>query len=180
MQTTIFEKQAVKMSRVWEMPNSNTFDIVCIKDFIYRNMGDRLNIVDPFANKNRIANVTNDLNPEFNCDYNLDALEFLKILPSNSVDFLLFDPPYSPRQVSEVYKAMGKTVNMQTTQASFWGDLKKEIARIVSKDGIVLSFGWNSGGIGKKLGFELIEVMLVAHGGWHNDTICTAEIKRVS
>lgn len=178
IQTEIFETVQVKFSREWAMPNSNTFDIPPIKEFIYRHMGDRLNSVDPFANKNRIANVTNDIDPQYKCDYNLDALEFLKILPSNSVNFLLFDPPYSPRQVSECYKAVGKTVNMQTTQASFWGDLKKEISRIVRKDGIVLSFGWNSGGIGKKSGFELIEIMLVAHGGWHNDTICTAEIKR--
>ena len=178
IQTEIFETVDVKFSRKWEMPNSNTFDIRCIKEFIYRHMGDRLNSVDPFANKNRIANVTNDIDSQYGCDYNLDAKDFLETLPSNSVDFLLFDPPYSPRQVSECYKNVGRTVNMQTTQASFWGDLKKEVARVVQKNGIVLSFGWNSGGIGKKSGFEIIEIMMVAHGGWHNDTICTAEIKR--
>lgn len=83
----------------------------------------------------------------------------------------------SPRQVSESYKKLDKTVNMETTQASFWGNLKKEIGRIVKPDGIVLCFGWNSGGIGKKLGFEMIEIQLISHGGNHNDTICTAEIK---
>jgi hypothetical protein len=31
--------------------------------------------------------------------------------------------------------------------------------------------------MGKKHGFEIIEVMLVAHGGAHNDTICMAERK---
>ena len=41
----------------------------------------------------------------------------------------------------------------------------------------MLSFGWNSGGIGKSLGFEIIEILLVAHGGAHNDTICTVERK---
>lgn len=42
---------------------------------------------------------------------------------------------------------------------------------------IVISFGWNSGGIGKKYGFEIAEILMVAHGGWHNDTICTVEMK---
>ena len=178
IQTEIFETIEVKFSRKWEMPDSNTFDIKCIKEFIYRHMGDRLNSVDPFANKNRIANVTNDIDPQYQCDYNLDAKEFLESLPTASVDFLLFDPPYSPRQLAECYKKLGRSVNMETTQISFWSNLKKEAGRVVRKGGIVLSFGWNSGGIGKKYGFELIEVMLVNHGSSHNDTICTAEIKR--
>jgi hypothetical protein len=93
------------------------------------------------------------------------------------VDFVLYDPPYSPRQVSECYKKFGKTVNMQTTQASFWSNLKKEIERITKSNGIVISFGWNTNGIGKTKGFEIIEILLVAHGGAHNDTICTVERK---
>ena len=32
-------------------------------------------------------------------------------------------------------------------------------------------------GDGKKYGFEIIEILLVAHGGWHNDTIVTVEKK---
>lgn len=83
----------------------------------------------------------------------------------------------SPRQVSECYKKLGKTVNMQTTQASFWGDLKKEIARVVKPGGLVITFGWNTNGIGKTKNFEIIEILLVAHGGNHNDTICVVEKK---
>ena len=37
--------------------------------------------------------------------------------------------------------------------------------------------GWNSGGIRKKYGFEIVEILMVAHGGWHNDTIVTVEVK---
>lgn len=66
---------------------------------------------------------------------------------------------------------------MQTTQGSFWTKLKSKIAHIIKPNGIVVSFGWNSNGIGQVLGFELIEIMLVAHGGAHNDTIVTVERK---
>ena len=66
---------------------------------------------------------------------------------------------------------------MKTTQSSYWGNQKKEISRIVKKDGIVITCGWNSGGIGKSNGFEIIEVLLVPHGGWHNDTIITVDKK---
>ena len=162
------------------MPNKNTFDIKPIRECILRNypcFGAALS-VDPFANKNRMADICNDIDPQYECEYQLDALEFLKKFGDDSVDFLLFDPPYSPRQVSEVYKKMDLTVNMKTTQSSFWGNLKKEISRVVIDDGVVMSFGWNSGGIGKKNGFQIDEILLVAHGGWHNDTIVTVESKR--
>lgn len=165
------------MSRVWAMPNKNTFDIKPIKEFIDRYYTDQVLSIDPFANTNRIAMVTNDIDPEMNCDYNLDALNFLEGFDENSVGLVLYDPPYSVRQVSECYRRVGRTVNMETTQSSFWSKLKKEIKRIVHPNGLVLSFGWNSGGIGKTNGFEMLEILLVNHGGPHNDTICVAERK---
>ena len=164
-------------TRIWEMPNKNTFDINCIKKLIYKYYKDEYKSVDPFANKNRIAKITNDLDPEMGTDYCMDALDFLKQFDDNSMDFVLYDPPYSPRQVSECYKKMGRTVNMQTTQSSFWGNLKKEISRITKPDGIVISFGWNTNGIGKTKNFEILEILTVAHGGQHNDTLCTVERK---
>lgn len=61
---------------------------------------------------------------------------------------------------------------------SFYGsNQKKEIARITKKGVYVITCGWNSGGIGKSNGFEIVEILLVPHGGWHNDTIVTVERK---
>lgn len=69
------------------------------------------------------------------------------------------------------------SVNMETTQGSYWRKQKQQISCIMKKGGVCISFGWNSGGIGQKYGFESIEYMLVAHGGAHNDTIVTVERK---
>lgn len=166
------------------MPNSNTFDIKPIHKLISKYIdvvkiaNPNAVIIDPFANRNKLANITNDLDETFDTDYHLDALDFLKMFDDNSVDMVLFDNPYSPRQVSECYKKLGKTVDYKTTQSSYWSNLKKEIGRIVKSGGYVITFGWNSGGIGKTLGFSIEEILLVAHGGWHNDTICTVERKR--
>lgn len=157
------------------MPNSKTFTIQPIKQIIDKYAFGE--IIDPFANNNKIATITNDLNPDYDTDYHLDALEFLKLFKDESVDTVLFDPPYSPRQVSECYIKLGKTVNMQTTQSSYWSNLKKQIGRIVKPNGIVITCGWNSGGIGKKYGFTIKEILLVPHGGWHNDTIVVVERK---
>ena len=163
------------INREWAMPNHKTFDIKPIRKLIDRTIFGVS--IDPFANQSRIATHNNDLDPQYGCEYNLEAIDFLKSFCDQSIDSVLFDPPYSPRQVSECYKSMGRSVNMQTTQSSFWSELKNEISRIVKKDGLVITFGWNSGGIGKKNGFEITEILMVAHGGWHNDTICTVERK---
>jgi len=116
----------VPINRVWAMPNKNTFSIKPIGVLIGRHIYGKS--IDPFANSNRLATTTNDLDPDFDTDHHLDALDFLKLFEDESIDVVLFDPPYSPRQVSECCKGLDKAVNMQTTQASFWGNMKKEIA----------------------------------------------------
>ena len=108
----------------------------------------------------------------------MDATDFLAMFPDQSVDFVLYDPPFSSRQVSECYRRLGQTVNMETTQNSYWRRHKEQISRIVKPCGIVISFGWNSGGIGLKYGFEKLHIRLVCHGGHHNDTIAVVERKR--
>lgn len=167
----------IRIERIWSMPNKNTFEIPPIKGLLEEEVDLSKYWIDPFANRNKIASVTNDLNLEYDTDYHLDALDFLKLFEDASVDGVLYDPPYSPRQVSECYNDVGYTVTWDTTKASFWGNHKREISRIVKIGGKVITFGWNSGGIGYKYGFEIERILLVAHGGWHNDTICTVEVK---
>ena len=166
----------MRIERAWAMPNSRTFSIPPIGRMLDEEMDGGL-WIDPFSCGCRRATVTNDLNPEVDADHHVDALEFLRSFDSGSVDGVLYDPPYSPRQVAECYKGVGIEVDGRTTQSTFWAEQKSEIARIVKHGGKVLCFGWNSGGIGKSHGFEMTRVLLVAHGGWHNDTICTVEIK---
>lgn len=168
--------QNVRIERIWSMPNKNTFEVKPIHDLIVEEMTDGT-WIDPFANRNKLATITNDLSEEFDTDYHLDALDFMKIFSDASVDGVLYDPPYSPRQVSECYNNVGFNVTWDTTKASFWGNHKREISRIVKIGGKVITFGWNSGGIGYKYGFEITRILMVPHGGWHNDTICTVEIK---
>lgn len=166
------------IERVWAMPSKKTFEIKPISELIKQEVDHRLLWIDPFANESKIARITNDLNPEYGTDYHMDALDFLKMFDDESVDGVLYDPPYSPRQVSECYKGVGTAVTSETTQSSFWTNQKREISRIVKPGGKVISFGWNSGGIGDKYGFDIKRILLVPHGGWHNDTICTVEVKR--
>jgi len=165
------------IERVWAMPNSQTFTIKPIKELILSEMTGGGLWIDPFANRSKLAQITNDLNPEFDTDYHMDAVDFLKMFGDNTVDGVLYDPPYSPRQVKECYNNIGLQVTQEHTKMSFWTAHKKEIIRIVKPGGKVLTFGWNSGGIGAKYGFEIIRILLVPHGGQHHDTICTVNVK---
>ncbi len=177
MAQRVNDTSRIRIERVWSMPNKNTFEILPIKKLIAEEVDLSKYWIDPFANRNKIATVTNDLSMEYDTDYHLDALDFMKLFKDNSVDGVLYDPPYSPRQVSECYNEVGYNVTWDTTKASFWGNHKREISRIVKIGGKVITFGWNSGGIGYKYGFEIERILLVPHGGWHNDTICTVEVK---
>lgn len=115
------------------MPNSRTFSIKPIEAIIKKYAYGL--VIDPFANDSKLATVTNDLDPKYNTDYHLDATDFLNMFNPNSVDTVLYDPPYSPRQVSECYRNLDLTVNMQTTQASFWSKQKEAIGKIVKSGG---------------------------------------------
>lgn len=166
------------INRIWAMPNKETFKIKPIKDLINKQVDSNQMIIDPFANNSKIATITNDLNPDFNTDFHMDALDFLKMFANESVDVVLYDPPYSPRQVSESYKNIGKEVTALDTSANWRKKHLDEIQRILKPNGIAICFGWNTNGVGKTRGFEMIEVLIVSHGGSHNDTLCTVEIKK--
>lgn len=165
-------------SRQWAMPNADTFSVPPIGDFVKKYLDTSVCSIDPFARDKQWATHTNDLNPKTTAQHHLDAEVFLNMMEDFGVccDLAILDPPYSPRQISECYKEAGIHCGMVETQnAKLYGRTKKALVPMLSPRAIVLSFGWNSAGMGQKYGFEIIEIMLVAHGGAHNDTICIAE-----
>ena len=59
----------------------------------------------------------------------------------------------------------------------YWKLCKDNVARILKPNGIAICCGWTSQGLGKGRNFEMVEILLVAHGGSKNDTIITVERK---
>lgn len=168
----------MKINRVWAMPNAKTFSIPHIKELVESHVREAKVIIDPFANSCRYGTITNDLNPEFDTTYHLDALEFLKMQESESADLVLYDPPYSISQAAEMYKAYGKEkLEVNVANMKYWASCKDEVARILKPNGIVICCGWNSNGVGSGRGFDMVEMLVVAHGGSKNDTIVTVERK---
>ena len=147
----------IEFERHWCMPSHKTFTIKPFKELIAAELGS--NYVDPFP-----------------YPFVKDAIDYLKTIHDNSVDHLVFDPPYSQRQLKEKYHSAGLSFNHPMNN-SYWSNCRKEISRIVKSTGKVISFGWNTNGIGIKHGFKITKVVLVAHGSQHNDTIATVEVK---
>ena len=150
----------VNFERYWAMPSHKTFTIAPFKKLIDKELG--TNYIDPFP-----------------YPFKQDAIKYLKTISSNSENFLVFDPPYSSYQLKTKYENAGLSLNNKY-DASYWSNCKKEISRIIKKEGKVISFGWNSNGIGKKYGFKIIKIVLVAHGSIQNDTIATVDVKNGS
>lgn len=168
----------MEIHRVWAMPNANTFEVKPIGEFVKKYLENSKYSVDPFARNNEFATVRNDLNTTTSATHHMDALDFLGYMKETgkSFDLGIFDPPYSPRQISEVYQQIGRKTTSQDTSKS-WGSWRDALAVLIESKGVVLSFGWNSCGMGMKRGFEIVEILMVCHGGNHNDTICVAETK---
>lgn len=149
----------MKIERIWAMPNKRTFQIKPIKELLVKEISAGSKVLDPFP-----------------FDYKEDATDMLNKIRDNSYNYAVFDPPYSPRQLKECYKGKGK----YDTKASTWSNWKDLLAKKIRNKGKVLSFGWNSGGLGKNRGFKITRILLIPHGGQHNDTIVTVEQKEQS
>jgi len=166
----------VKISRAFAVPSKWTFTIKPIRQLIYKYVGDGCGWVDPFAGKYSPAEYTNDLNPRMPTKYHMLAEDFCRQL-KGKYRGVLFDPPYSYRQVKECYEGIGLEVHQRDTQSGFYSRVKNLICGKIESGGYAICCGWNSVGFGKNRGFEMVEILLVCHGGLHNDTIVTVERK---
>lgn len=164
----------MRITRVWAMPNKWTFTIKPIRELLQRTVKGYW--CDPFAGENSPAQVKNDLSGK--CQFEMDALEFLKTRKSNSFDGVLFDPPYSITQAKVCYEGRGmERLKIKPTSMAYWSGVKNEMSRILKVGGVAVCFGWSSMGLGINRGFKMTEILLVPHGGSKNDTIVTVETK---
>lgn len=162
----------MEISREWVMPSKWTFSMPPVREILTK-YNATAGFADPFAGENSPAELANDIEGRGN-KFQMDALDFLRDIPSETLNGVLFDPPYSVEQCLRLYTPKQKGT---AGRAEYWAKCKDEIARAVKSGGIVISFCWDSTGMGKKRGFELVEVKLLCHGACHNDTIITVDRK---
>jgi len=163
------------INRIWAMPNKNTFKIKPIRELLNRYISPQLFSIDPFANSNKFASITNDIDISQKTDYHLDGIEFVKTLSGESVDIILNDPPYNIYQLNACYQNLDQSVTLYENP-KYWEELKKEYDRVLKKNGVIISFSWCSD-VMSSYNYEIQEILIVPHGGIHYDTVCCVEKK---
>ncbi len=174
---TAAEKDSIIFRREFSMGNPETFSLPPVKKLLEKWLSGKAIIVDPFNRNSQWGTVTNDLNPITSAQHHLLAEEFVEVIDCTA-DAVLFDPPYSPRQIAECYQQVGRKATTEDTQnARLYKRVKDGLNRMLRPDGIAICCGWNSMGFGLKRNYEMLEILLVPHGAAHNDTIVTVERK---
>lgn len=177
------------MSRAVAPPSAWTFKIKPIDELLRRYVTHcGQGWIDPFAGYNSPAMWKNDLDPESPAHWHMDAEAWTKLLCGMQFtdggaviappfDGVLFDPPYSYRQISEHYRKLGRKATQLDTSSNFYNRVMNACCDSIMPGGHAISFGWNSTGFGARRGFQIEEIMLVNHGSHHQDTIVTVERK---
>jgi hypothetical protein len=161
----------IKFTYLKQPPKKYTFEMQKLYKWTVQNcVGKTLNL---FAGKTLLSGVDEtrvDLNEEMPADFHMDAYDFVLMAKDRgwSYDTVIFDPPYNLRKSREKY------FGVYTSELR---KIKTELPHIINKNGIVISYGYDTTGMGKQRGFELIHVCVVNHSGDHNDTLCIIERK---
>jgi hypothetical protein len=166
------------LNRARACPSPWTFSIVPVRELLARYVPAGANgWLDPMAGMFSPAEFTNDMHPNRNARWHMEAILWADVLPHREFEGMLFDPPYSYRQVSEHYRELGQKATQIDTSSAFYSRVKDKFADKIRIGGFAICCGWNSVGFGSERGFQLVEVLIVCHGGHHNDTIITVERK---
>jgi tRNA1(Val) A37 N6-methylase TrmN6 len=170
--------RGMRIERVWAMPSKWTFTINPIKKLLAEEMDGGL-WCDPMAGMHSPAQVRNDINPEANAEFHMDALDFLKQQPHEHYDGVLFDPPYSWQNAKTLY-GLENHHTMTRGIVPFYNHLRtcrKAIVPLVKPNGKVILFGHDSMGLGKRNGYHM-ERILMLHSRWYElELIITVERK---
>ena len=168
----------MEIRRVFGQINKCSFKCPPIRAFVDYYMQKSKISIDPFARSYQGCTYTNDLNPNTKAQYHMDALAFLELIRDKGIcaDLVVFDPPYSMAQVKRTYEGVGLKFRYEDSlNAIGWYKEKDIISEILKPTGVFLHFGYHSNGMGKKRGFVIEEILIVAHGRCVSDTICMAE-----
>jgi len=130
-----------------------------------------VDVLDLFARKCPWGDFRNDLNPDFKeaglTNMCMDALEACQTFDNNTIDTVLFDPPFSSRMDADKYGEVGRASIW--TDAKYVSELGKEMFRILEADGYIVKAGFNSNAPDPRLS---LEAMFISHyGACRNDVI---------
>jgi hypothetical protein len=164
------------------MPHKYTFQVAPLREIIDRYRKPEEVWIDPFAGEHSPVPFEwrNDLNPLMPAAHHLEAADFVELIKSRcgddeGIDGAIFDPPYSVTQVSRSYQDIGLKFKGAENPTGGFPKVRDLLADLVLAGGYVISYGWNTVGMGKKRGFTPVEYLICSHGGNRNDTLVVVE-----
>ena len=173
-----YQKIILDKDYKWSMPNKWTFKMKPVDKFISSEILNAKKILIPFAGETRFSNAHDityiDIEEDRPKPYILgdcrDVMEDL-IKQKKKYNLIILDPPFTFFQAVRTYN------NQKMQDISYIRNLTD---KLLFKGGIVISCGFNSTGMNSKKynrKYEKIKLLLVNHGGSHNDTIILKERK---
>ena len=140
------------------MPNSRTFSIKPIEELIHKYAYGK--IIVPFANSNKLATITNDLDTQYNTDYHMDALDFLKMF-EDEWDYVLIPDCRFPNEIIRM-KTNFDCIHLSVFRPNFNSPLTPEQQKHPSETALdnypcdeVL---WNDGSV-ENLGVKILKLV---------------------
>ena len=121
----------MKMSYMKTPINRYTFKSKKLRQWVEENVEGR--VLNLFAGQIKLQcnEVRNDIDETMLAHYHLDAVEFCRQWSGDKFNTIILDPPYSYRKSMEKYN--GKVM-------SSFNQLKYELVKILSPNGIVMTF----------------------------------------
>lgn len=165
----------MKMSYAWAMPNKWTFQMKPIKEFVEKEIFKHKQILIPFAGQQRWEAHTGITYIDIEADRPFpylhgDCREVMKGLVQSGMkyDCIISDPPFS------FFQAVHSYGNEKLQDITY---CKRLYDKLLKPGGIIIHCGFNSTGMGLKMRYKKIELLVVNCGGSHNDFLILKERK---
>ena len=160
----------IDFTYLMQPPNKYTFKQPRLKKWVEDNCEGK--VLNLFAGLVPLAvdEVRVDIDEKMPADYYMDSYKFVLMATGHGwlYDTIVLDPPYNLRKSREKYE--GRMIGSFTK-------VKNLLPDITADNGVIITLGYDTVGMGKGRGFKKEAICLVCHSGDHNDTICLKERK---
>lgn len=152
------------------MPRKWTFQMPKTRAWVESHLtGDVLNLFGGVVRLPRAVHNDIETRHLLDGDINRDAYDLsLWTDLSGHFDTVVFDPPYSAHQRVVSYGLAGRRQQCVS-------HARDVVEYVLKPGGRVISLGWNSTGMSVGRGFSKLDLLVVNHGGSHNDTLVLLE-----
>lgn len=166
----------VNLTWMRQPPRKYTFDTEPIANWV-RSVTQEGMVLNLFAGRNRLYEFSSniiehrvDLDPTVNPTFNMDAESFIQYAKKENYKYntIILDPPYNLRKSVEKYGGR---------YMSNFQKIKEDILDLLLDSTNVITCGYNSVSMGENRGFSVNDILLISHGGSHNDTVITNEVR---